>query len=513
MNVLSRTTLTLATVALFTQTSPVLAQAAPGAFGCDYTDSALYGGWGWNNTTQQSCEPLTNNTTTNVQAPAPIISSPASGAFCDDPDGDGWGWDGSASCRVGAAQSTTPQVATPASGAFCDDPDGDGWGWDGSASCRVGGSAANTPVVITPVVSAPTETGACIDSDGDGWGWNGTSSCTVNSTPTQTPATPTQTPTAGPQTPTPDTSTGGCQAPPSGSSIVSQTSPVHSTGNSFFPDRGAQCVVPTNQFNGPGLRFGDFLLSNNAWNGDKSTFDWLQCISLTETNGRVNPSWTYDWGNEDDLLPGFREWEVKSYPEIIYGFKSNEERSATCEETGLPVTFSEVPQIDIAYEYRSTQTNNRVGDFGPEYNNPIPVTGGDRNIALESFLHSSCDIRRGSDSNREFELMVWLEHGPERLPSGSPPVSVYTDSFGRTYDVYVKGASDPGYIAYVAQNKQTRGTLNWNEFFADAQRNADTYGVRRLNNNWCLANILFGTEIWWGEGSFSIDQYDITRTY
>jgi len=62
MNVLSRTTLTLATVALFTQTSPVLAQEAPGAFGCDYTDSSLYDGWGWNNTTQQSCEPLTNNT-------------------------------------------------------------------------------------------------------------------------------------------------------------------------------------------------------------------------------------------------------------------------------------------------------------------------------------------------------------------------------------------------------------------------------------------------------------------
>jgi len=40
---------------------------------------------------------------------------------CIDPDGDGWGWDGTVSCRVDQS--------------VCLDTDGDGWGWDGQASC------------------------------------------------------------------------------------------------------------------------------------------------------------------------------------------------------------------------------------------------------------------------------------------------------------------------------------------------------------------------------------------
>ena len=71
-------------------------------------------------------------------------------AACIDTDGDGWGWDGVASCRVGA----TPNGE-------CVDTDGDGWGWDGTDSCR-----------ITPA--------QCIDDDGDGWGWNGSKSCRVS---------------------------------------------------------------------------------------------------------------------------------------------------------------------------------------------------------------------------------------------------------------------------------------------------------------------------------------------
>jgi len=46
---------------------------------------------------------------------------------------------------------------------MCVDYDGDGWGWDGSKSCRVEGFV-------------PTR-GACVDTDGDGWGWDGVGSC------------------------------------------------------------------------------------------------------------------------------------------------------------------------------------------------------------------------------------------------------------------------------------------------------------------------------------------------
>ena len=45
---------------------------------------------------------------------------------------------------------------------------------------------------------------------------------------------------------------------------------------------------------------------NNAWNGQTSTADWYQCINIaTAADGSVNPSWNYDWGNEDDLKEGF----------------------------------------------------------------------------------------------------------------------------------------------------------------------------------------------------------------
>ncbi len=69
---------------------------------------------------------------------------------CIDTDGDGWGWDGLGSCLI-----DEPEPAT------CIDTDGDGWGWDGTGSCRIGELVR----------------GACVDSDGDGWGWDGIESC------------------------------------------------------------------------------------------------------------------------------------------------------------------------------------------------------------------------------------------------------------------------------------------------------------------------------------------------
>ena len=467
---------------------------------CDYSDADLYDGWGWNETARESCPPIdspveagayAHDSSTPVSAAVPaapetevtVFGIPVCASQSSDPDGDGWGWEGGESCIAG--QQTVPPDNAPGTTAACIDADGDGWGWDGEKSCRVAESVAVGPAAV------------CVDADGDGYGWDGTGTCDPNES-------------AAPVFDDP----AGCTLPSTGTTVVSSTGPIRSTGNSFYPDNGPQCVVPSNQFNGPGLRFGDFLLLNNAWNGDKSSWNWSQCIALSaNADGSVVPSWTYDWGNEDDLQPGFQEWEVKSYPEIIYGAKSQTELSAECGTTGLPVPYKSLPDIDITYSYRAPETSSREGDLNDANGVSQTVYGGDRNVAIESFLHSSCEIIRGAESNREFELMVWVEHGNERLPSGSPPVSVFTDSAGRLYDIYVKGADDPGYIAYVAQETATSGTLNWNEFFADASANAGAYGVNAIDPDWCLANILFGTEIWWGEGSFTMDYLQIQRSY
>ena len=113
-------------------------------------DTAPVGdGWGWDGTT--SCRVNGGE--------QPVV------AACEDtaPVGDGWGWDGTTSCRVSAAMQ--PVAAT------CEDtaPVGDGWGWDGTTSCRVSGN--QMPV-----------TAACVDTTplGDGWGWDGTTSCRVS---------------------------------------------------------------------------------------------------------------------------------------------------------------------------------------------------------------------------------------------------------------------------------------------------------------------------------------------
>ena len=203
---------------------------------------------------------------------------------------------------------------------------------------------------------------------------------------------------------------------------------------------------------------------------------------------------------------------MKSYPEVIYGAKSDEEISAPCASTGLPALVSQLPTISIAYSYSSQQTDNRVGDQGDEANNPTPVTGGDRNVAVESFFHSSCEITRGASTNMELELMVWLEVGNERLPSGSAPQFVYTNTAGDQYDVYTKPGNDK-YVAYVAKNPVRNGTLAWSDFIDDARSNATSYGIRQVQDSWCLANVIFGSEIWWGEGSISLDYYQISRTY
>ena len=491
------------------------AQSTP-AGQCDYSDAQLYNGWGWNPVTSESCPPIDNSqNSSTTPSGVPVCSSRDS-----DSDNDGWGWENDRSCIVtadigsmdtGSGDDGDNDNSSDSSGSACVDSDGDGWGWNGVASCRMQTTPADD-APSNPANDSPDDltndlpndlpnTAACIDSDGDGWGWNGSASCRVDQ--------PTDTDSGGESV-----AAGSCTQPASGTTVVSSTGPVRSTGNAFYPNNGPQCVSPGNQFNGPGLRFGDFLLINNAWNGDKSSWNWSQCISLSTANdGSVMPSWSYDWGNEDALQPGYQEWEVKSYPEIIYGVKSQSEKSADCETTGLPVPYHSMPTIDINYSYRAPQTNRRSGDLPDSNNVQQTVTGGDRNVAIESFLHSSCDIERGAQSNREFELMVWLQHGNERLPSGSPPVALYTDNAGREYDVYVKIPADPGYIAYVAREQSTSGSINWNEFFADAKSNAGTYGIKSINSNWCLANILFGSEIWWGEGSLTMDYLQIERSY
>ena len=122
--------------------------------GCDYSNSASYGGWGWNAMTSESCAPLET------------VGGPQPTAQCVDLDGDGWGWDGTGSCRVNAVTAVTASVDLD-----CDYSDADlydGWGWN---------STTSQSCAPLETVSSPQPTAQCIDVDGDGWGWDGSASC------------------------------------------------------------------------------------------------------------------------------------------------------------------------------------------------------------------------------------------------------------------------------------------------------------------------------------------------
>lgn len=320
-------------------------------------------------------------------------------------------------------------------------------------------------------------------------------------------------------------------APTSGTTYVSTMSPIESTQRELCiepkKDENNNVVMngncPVVQFHG-NLKFGDFILATNAWNFCASSSpDWKQCISVDNNSGVVKPRWDYDWHNESDVRGAV--WLVKSYPEIIYGIKSPGEYSgsslaATPNETGLPARVDNLPFYKIDYTFSSDEYPTRSKDFNGS------TLNGERNVAIESFFHElggECDVntlvRNGTSSNQRFEIMVWLDKGAERLPAAPNDYVTSVSLDGSMYDVYTK-PSDREYIAFVAQNPKASGQINWTTFVewsrSYSHRVNEVFGrgsnTVQIKDSWCMANILLGTEIWWGNGYFQADEWTIHRT-
>lgn len=296
---------------------------------------------------------------------------------------------------------------------------------------------------------------------------------------------------------------------PTSGVFSSDGSVVKPNGADLFSDTGVQGVHPDRVVSWPGLRFGDFLVINNPWNASASKYpSWYQDISLYETGNGYGVQFDWDWGSALDTDNPFN---TKSFPEVIYGTKSADERSGNFQETGLPVEIYEAPTFWIdysfAYEGRKSDSPN-VGGTDSEFN-----------VAIESFYHDSCDITRngGAEDNQIFEIMVWLKLD-EREPAGGGPIDVVTTSDGRSYDVYTKHTKDNSnpvkdYIAFVAQQEQLTGTVQYSELLNIAQDRTAEYSLHPLKSTDCLANILMGTEIWHGGGTFNLNEYQIHRSY
>lgn len=293
------------------------------------------------------------------------------------------------------------------------------------------------------------------------------------------------------------------------------------------------CTTLSDQDNFSNIQVGDFILHNNAWRPFRAfpDYEWEQCIN-TNVNGAV-AGWTYDWGPGQAGLNGAAtasgDFFVRSYPELIFGTKDEFRTSAPTSVTGLPVMISEMPTFRIDYSYDGPQFgDSRAVDASNNSRFPNGTTiSGERNVAVESFFYetdangncSADTVTRTGGSNHTYEVMVWLDAGAERLPAGPNNFVADLNLRGADYKVYTKD-SDERYIAFVAQNPQTTGTIYLNDFIDWARENAHVVTERfgalsdsvQIQDDWCMANILVGTEIFWGAGNMDIYDWTITQS-
>ena len=253
------------------------------------------------------------------------------------------------------------------------------------------------------------------------------------------------------------------------------------------------------------VAYDKYVVLNNAWNAKiMSRDDWSQVINVTENaNGTVTPAWSYDWKGQFDTNVDFGEFQVRAYPEVLYGPKLGTHVSGTKEETGLPELVSNLPEFVVRYDYSET--------FGEE---------AERNVALESFFHDSSDIRGPCDfdengnkiDNRVYEMMIWVNNPTIRTPGDRTLTGVMIDN--QLWDVYTKPVGTAPYIAFTAQNPSTSGTLNWKRFVdwtvQWTAENAAALNIAQLKPEFHMGAIEIGTEMWWGSGTFTLNEFEVS---
>lgn len=473
-----------------------------------------------------------------------------------DSDGDGFGWENNQSCRVGGTTPTHPNCLSSTS-----DPDNDGFGWENGKTCVVGSTELvkctssdfdpdgdgygwennQSCIVADKPDTHPACSSAASDPDGDGFGWENNATCVVSNTDnTITAISPSGSVTSGNPTfrwsainadsyrivvsdsagngytSSVDPVTAGCQ---SGNGTCSFTpklayfdnhlswvvQPVKDGNNGTLSNRlsittpFSPDIQPILSNEGsceawPAVAYDNFVVLNNSWNSrTMNKNNWLQKINIDQDiDGHIKPTWSYDWLGQYDG----DEIEVKAYPEVIFGSKLGTHVSGSKAETGLPELVRDLPEFTVEYAYSETGS-------------------AERNVALESFFHDSCNIAGPCDEvdNRSYEMMIWVNNPTIRTPGKLALTGVMINN--QLWNVYIKPDSNKHYIAFTAQNPSTSGTLHWNRFVDWTEtwtaENAQELSIDVLSPDFCMGAIELGTEMWWGKGSFTLDRYVITH--
>ncbi len=450
-------------------------------------------GWGYEN--GRSCRfSASSSSSSSSSVNRPACSSAAVN------NGDGWGWENGQSCVYNGSTSNNSSSASSSSASVspsCTSAavnNGDGWGWENGASCQYRGNTPTAAAATTRSANSPTfnengvrECSANAEDTGGGWGFEFGESCVWGSV---RPATNRNSLIAAPP-PVAVAAVGYVNGDP-----ICLTDASDGNGDGFGYENNRSCRVVAGQTATAAnpllntrwcqpwaeISYGDYVLQNNTWNsGDVYFNHWSQCIELTGGPGNYVAKWDYNWLDKDEG----NDFSVKSYPQVFYGRKTANSQSGTPAKLGLPVNVNNAPDYKVRYRY--SETGNA-----------------ERNVALESFFHTSCEAE---EWNKHFEMMVWVNKPVIKTP-GLKVTETTID--GKVWDVYINPNLTWGYVAFVEQIPSTQGWLDWNKFVDWTRFQGPRYGVWDVGNT-CMGAIEIGTETFWGNGTFTLHEFQVTR--
>jgi len=233
------------------------------------------------------------------------------------------------------------------------------------------------------------------------------------------------------------------------------------------PETSAKSYLDsTTCVDGAQIKVGEFLLDNNVW-GKGSITTYQQCITAKENGSSSIFAWQWTWPTIGS--------NVKSYPEIIFGYKPFGNTSTT---PLLPKIIADLQLAIVSFSSYTTTIN------------------GTGNLAFDIWI---TDSSTPTESNIKHEIMIWLEKNIQQ-PAGSFIEHVTID--GSTYDYY-RGPLSWDYIAFVKTSTNKVTSVNISDFLTYLKNK------NHISENEFLSAIEFGNEIISGTGSTVITNYKI----
>ncbi|MCG2592023.1 hypothetical protein LZ009_04435 [Ramlibacter sp. XY19] len=210
---------------------------------------------------------------------------------------------------------------------------------------------------------------------------------------------------------------------------------------------------------------------NNVW-GAAAKIDPVtghsQCVAVDESSVR------FEWRN----FPSGRG-QVKSYPHVTVGWDWD---GKITKESIFPmgVARAESLQSDFAVEMSA------IGRY---------------NLGFDIWLSRTSKV---SEPREELthEIMIWT--ASQGMKQYHPAIGSLTVA-GRTFDLHTSSTQEGKwrYIAYVAREPMTKGTLPVGAFFADLRRKG------LLKGDEIIHGVSFGNEIVEGQGASTLRAFDV----